>query len=343
MKPISISRIQTINLLIIFTSASSLALGVALLANYFSAILGATKYLLIAGIVLATASLLIANKLINPKVKQILRIRGGYFFDPSDLKSKQIIGYKFNEDMETFLCSIASENKAYSRALLKDYGCYGKNFKPYNPDELNYYNLAASCTEFIFLRQLSFHLGTYFAHEEIDKSNVRPIPRDQMSSDVLKNRVLELITRNHQEREAFCDSHEEDGDEILCYAKSESGEVYHRLELDLPVGSSLKRMKDNSLKIENRIFEILFSVQCDATNTVIEPELIAEGYSSPWLAKVKLEVLIKKRLFLNSSEIELHRWLDSFLDKFTEYMSIEKLHERSHLQLVRILKSKQNI
>lgn len=338
MKPIATSRIQKNNVVVIVISAVSLSLGVALLANFITEFLGANYVLATFGVILIVASLYFIAKIINPTVNRVLRIQGGFFFEPSTLKGKGVIGYEFNNDMATYLRAIGVENKAYSRALINNYNNYDRKRGNYDPDNLDFYDLAASCAEFLFLKELSMHLNSYFVHEEIDKSLIMSIPRNELSKDILRNRVLELITRNHQEREAFCDDHDSDGDSILCYAEGENGEVFSHLELELPFGTTLNRSSDNSLKIENSVFEIRYVVRCDATNTVIARELIQGKYGVPWLVATKLEVTVKKHTFLKSNDILLYQWLDSFLTKFDRYMSISKLHERSSLQLVKILK-----
>lgn len=340
MKPIYTRKLQTINILTLIASAVSLSLGIALIANYITSIIGITKTLIIIGSALVFLSLYLITKLVSPNVKETLRLRGGFFFDPEKLKTKEIIGYEFNTDIGTYLRAIAVENKAYASALKKqNINHDSKKHICYDPDTLDFLNISASCVEFIFLNQLSLHLNSYFTHEEVDKKNIEKIPRKNMSTEVLRNRVLELITRNHNEREAFLEENEFNDDSILCYAISDNGEIYNNIELELPKGSSLTRCDDNSLKIENKVFQIKFNACCDGCHTVVERKLILGEYSAPWLVKVKIEVLIKKKLFINSTELELYQWLDSFIERFEEYMSIKKLHSRSHIQLVKILTS----
>jgi hypothetical protein len=338
MNPISNSRIQSNNLLIMLVSAFSLALGVALCANYLTELIGATKILLCIGGALIAVSIFLVSKLLNPKIKQVVRLRGAYFFDPATLKGKEVLGYEFNQDISQYLKALGAENKAYAKALLKGYEDYSRSDSSYDPDVLDYYNLVASCTEFLFLQKLGLHLNSYFVYEEIDRNKICSIPRSSMSQDLLKNRVLELITRDHREREAFLD-HDEDLDSELCFAVGDSGEVFDSLNLDLPLGTKLQRLSDKSIMISSDIFDIRFVVDCNATNTVISPDLICGEYDAPWLVRVKLEITVKKRLMLSSDDIEMHQWLDSFLNSFESYISIKKLEERSYLQLVRVLKS----
>ena len=238
--------------------------------------------------------------------------------------------------MVKYLRAIAKENKAY-HAIFKD------NHKlqikePYNPETLNYYNFSASCTEFLFLYKLGLHLNSYFINNEIDKSLVISIPRSELSQNLLKNRILELITRNHQEREAFFD-YKVDTDSRLCYAIGSDGEVYNSIELELPKGTIIKRLDNNQIKIENDVFEIIFKVRCDGVNTVVASELLIGEYKALTLVAVELAITIKKKFFLSESDSLLYQWLDSFLIEFEEYMSIKKLEERSYLQLIKILKS----
>lgn len=119
MKPIATSKLRTTNIIMLIVSALTLALGVALLANYLTSILGTTFILFIVSIILIIISLFIAVKLANPKVKLTLRIRGGFSFDVDNLNGKEIIGYSFNRDMVKYLRAIAKENKAY-HAIFKD-------------------------------------------------------------------------------------------------------------------------------------------------------------------------------------------------------------------------------
>lgn len=245
-------------------SALTLALGVALLANYLTYILGTTCTLFLLALLLIFISLFIITKIINPKVKLISKINGGFYFTADNLKGKEVIGYEFNKDMIQYLRAIATENKAYHNALLK------KNYKftdNYDPDILNFHNLAASCAEFLFLDKLSLHLNSYFVDNDIDSSLIVRIPRNELSSDVLKNRILELITRSYEERAAFCDR-EIGENSKLCYALGKDGEVYNSVELELPKNTKITRSKNNDLIIENNIFEIIFKVKCNGLSTV---------------------------------------------------------------------------
>ncbi len=70
MSPILNSRIQSNNLLIMVVSAVSLALGVALCANYLTELIGATTVLLCIGGALITVSIVLVSKLLNPKINK---------------------------------------------------------------------------------------------------------------------------------------------------------------------------------------------------------------------------------------------------------------------------------
>lgn len=336
MEPIATSRLQTINIIILVVSAITLALGVALFANYLTYILGTTYLLFILAIFLIFISLFIITKIINPKVEILVKIKGGFHFEAKKLKGKEVIGYEFNNDMIQYLRAIATENKAYHNALLKENYNFNDN---YDPNILNFHNLAASCAEFLFLDKLSLHLNSYFVDNNIDSSLIAPIPRNELSSDVLKNRILELITRSYEERAAFCDR-EIGENSKLCYAVGKDGEVYNSIELELPNNTKITRSKSNELIIENNIFEIIFKVECNGVSTVVASELLIGEYDALTLVAVELKITVKKKLFLDQDDLILHQWLDSFLIEFKDYMSIKELEKKSNLQLIKVLQSK---
>lgn len=339
MQPISTSKIQKINFIIIIVSTVILAFGIALLSSYVVNIIGNIKLVGIIGLISIIISLLFLSKLTNPKIKETLRIEGGVFFDPENKVKKSIIGYDFHRDMNRYLVAISNENKAYKVALLKMNEGSKKNYPYYNPDDLNYFSLSASCAEFIFLYKLSLHLNGYFIHEEIDRDNIEEIPRNKIEKEVFKNRVLDLITRDHQEREAFCHDKYNNVEGELCYAVGKNGEIFNHFNLELPKGSTLKRLDNDFLCIENNVFKLTFGVRCDGTNTVIDRELIIGDYDAPWLVDIKIVLILKRKILSAYNDIKLYQWLDSFLVSFYDYMDIDKLHERSNLQVMRILKA----
>lgn len=338
MNPISQIRIQSIQVITLIISAVFLSLGVALIANYISGKLGVTANLLLTGIVLMLVSLFTIIKVINPKVIKTIRIKSGFFFDPEILLSRTVIGYKFNDDMGEYLKALGVENKAYAKALCKGYKDEDYDGEGFNPDKLDFYNLSSSAAEFIFLHQLDYHLNSYFVDKEINKSKIEVIPREDLPKSVLKNRVLELITRPHSEREAFY-SDSEESDYELVYSVGDNGEIFHQVNLELPPESTVTRNENGFLEINNKIFKLVFIPSCNGCSTVVEPELIVGEYDSLWQMIMKIEVEIKKNLFLKQSELEIYEWLDSFLEKFEEYSSIKKLEERSNINIVRLLKS----
>lgn len=334
MKPIATSKIQTSQTIILLFSTLTLALGVALGANYLTNFLGYNYMLITISVILITSSLFIINKVINPAINLKTKIDGGFYFDVDNLEENKIIGYEFNSDINTYLNAITVENKAYKHAMYSK----GKNFSAhYNPNTLDFYNLAAACAEFLFLHKLGLHLNSYFVENEANESLITKISRNKLSQEILSNRVLELITRNYQEREAF---YTRDNDKIgkICFAMGKNGEVYNHIELELPLGSTISRQKNNEIKIENKVFEIIYQVKCQGFNTTVDRNLIIGKYKPLNLVTAILSIKIKKKYFVSEKDLMLYQWLDSFLLEFEEYMSVNKLEERSHIQLIKTLK-----
>jgi len=117
MKPIATSKIQTSQTIILLFSTLTLALGVALGANYLTNFLGYNYMLITVSAILIISSLFIINKVINPAINLKTKINGGFYFDVDNLEENKIIGYEFNSDINTYLNAIAVENKAYKHAM----------------------------------------------------------------------------------------------------------------------------------------------------------------------------------------------------------------------------------
>lgn len=71
----------------------------------------------------------------------------------------------------------------------------------------------------------------------------------------------------------------------------------------------------------------------------MDSNLIIGKYKPLNLVTAILNIKIKKKYFLSEKDLMLYQWLDSFLLEFEEYMSINKLEERSHIQLIKTLKA----
>lgn len=244
--------------------------------------------------------------------------------------------------------SFINENGAFKKAFIstfRDQKNSPISNSKYSPTGLDFYNTIRSLTELIFLKKLDYHLNSFFVQNEIDNSKIQTVTREELSPSVLKNKVIDLITKDFIEREAFLTQGYPLNDASMgtvVYTTGKNGVIYDRLELEMPPNSEIRRNNENFLEIESKLFKITFKHDFDGTSTVIERELIQGEYDSPFLVKLNIIVDIKKSFVFKNDSLEIYKWLDSFIDEFHEYSSIDSLEKRSNLPLLKILKSLNN-
>ena len=148
-----------------------------------------------------------------------MRFRGALAYNMNDeiLEPVQIIGYSFNDDVCRFLRAFVHENKAYLK-LLADGDSNLVPMNRFDPDNLNHHTIINSVVEFTVLVMLDLHLNSYFAENDIDKNSIVTLSRDQLSAEVLKNRVIDQLTKDMKERPIFSGNSDPDprGRSSLC-------------------------------------------------------------------------------------------------------------------------------
>jgi hypothetical protein len=274
---------------------------------------------------------------------EVLRLRGAIAFNIAQhtIQPIKIIGYSFNDDFCEYLRGFIQENMAYGRLFTKPQRDFTK-IEEFRPDDLNYQTIINSVLEFVVLKQLDLHLNTYFVENEIDPARITTLTRDGLDPAVLKNRVIELITRDMKERQAFTTDSEACAEKgVVVYAEGEGGAVFDKLEIELPPESRIYRRADGFLVISNPLFDLTIKPKFEGFGANI-PDIFTPskfGTFKPLLVIVKIETRIKLTAFISSESMEIYEWLDSFLARMDDYISTDKLEKRLDPQLIRILKS----
>lgn len=183
----------------------------------------------------------------------------------------------------------------------------------------------------MILDKLALHLNSYYIKNEIDNENIVEITRKEMDSNILKNRVLDTITKDMNERPAFNHYNGEDMGNIIS-ATGKNGIIYSRLNIALPPKSKIIRNDNNFLEISNKIFDITIVPNYQGVNDFLDPILVdnnsIDEYGPLYSANFILIINLKRLILFNNDYVILYGWLDSFLDEIEEFISIKCLNKR---------------
>ncbi len=346
-KPIAKLRAQKTSLFLILLTAILLALSINLLISYAVNELASDPiYLLISGLVILFLALIFLCKIFLSSTTMVIRLYGAMAFeiDNDKLSEHRIIGYKFSDDFCKYLIAFIQENKAYGRLFFSSkHDKRDSVDKPdkFDPDEINHNSIINSILEFMVLTQLHLHLNSYFVKNEIDKQKITSISRNDLDPSVLKNRVIDLITKDMKEREAFKSEDDSDYPGVICMAQGENGAIYERLDIELPPKSSIHRSSNGYLVISNNIFDIMIMPKFEGFVTYVSPQLMSSTPNTycPFMAYIKIIIKIKRRAFFTNESMEMYEWLDSFIEDLENYVSIKKLEKRLDPDLIEALRS----
>lgn len=230
--------------------------------------------------------------------------------------------FGYSEDLNRAVVSILSENKAYKTiwndafAWGKDEGVKGRGF-------------VGEFMDYLFINWLSLELDTYFT--EIRDGETELIGREQMPEVLIKNRVIELITKPYEEREKFLNKMDKDDTDAgtVVYVEGEDDVVYDMLEIELPRKSKVYR-KGNSLVVSNRNFDIRFESEYEGYGSVL-PRYFEEFYMNrqienthSYLVKVKMTIKLKPFFLFSVRDWKYLGWLDCLGDGFVKYFSLDE-------------------
>lgn len=233
--------------------------------------------------------------------------------------------FRYSEDLCRVVKSVLSENKAYC-PLWKDSLKWntGAGGKVIFIDEFY---------EYLFVHWISLRLNSYFC--SFDESAIDHVRREQMPEVLIKNRVIELISKPFNEREKFQKFIEEDNQEAgeVCMIQGEDNVLFNKLEIELPRKSSVVR-DGKALVIKNRDFEIRFESRFDGFGYVLpshfERFYMNRRFDEVDCFKVDLDLSVKLKpfFFLSVKDWRYLGWLDQLEDEFLEYFCFKTFVKR---------------
>lgn len=358
--PIKQVRQRKKEILFILATVVFLALGINFATAYLSSIIVRADYLMLHPIILSSICFLVGILLLKPigffgNTDHTVRLRGAIFYNINDdnIEPVEIIGYPFNDDFCRYLYAFLHENKAYWKLFLKGESTVVDTNR-FDPDNLNHHTIINSTIEYTLLHKLSFHLNSYFVNNEIDPSNIVALTRDELDAAVLKNRVMDQISKEMVERPAFSEDtdsdrgsivfegeHGEEEREVTVYGK-DGVFIFNKLHVELPPNSEITRNSDGYLTITNPIFRLTIMPKYEGLNTSL-PSILTPSqndiFQPPLLFLLKLEIRVKNKAFLTSESMEIYGWLDSLVDVLHDYISTDRLEKRLDVDLVKLLSS----
>lgn len=343
--PIMQVRQKRREVLLILATAIFLALGINFATDYLSIIVR-TDYPILHPILILMSFLvgiLLLKSIIFGSTDHIVRLNGAisYNVNGDNIEPVKIIGYSFNDDFCKYLHAFLQENSAYWKLFSEG----ESNVVPMNrfdPDNLNHHTIINSAIEYTVLHKLDLHLNSYFTENEIDRSSIVTLTRNQLDAAVLKNRVIDQITKDMRERPAFSPDPDPHTGGRIVYAYGEDGAIFDSLDIELPPNSKITRNSDGYLVITNPIFELTIMPRYEGYGMNL-PDIFMPSQNdilySPLLFSLKLHIRVKSKALLTNESMEIYSWLDSFVEMLHDYISTDRLEKRLDVDLVKLLSS----
>lgn len=234
--------------------------------------------------------------------------------------------FRFSEDLHRAVVSVLSENKAY-RTLWEC--AFVWNTK----EEQKGKSFVKEFMDFLFVDWISLELNSYFT--DFEEGEIEIIGREQIPDVLIKNRVIELITKPYEEREKFQKlmSEKDPVEGKIVYAEGEDDVLFDMLEIELPRKSRVYR-DGNSLVIRNRNFDIRFESDFKGDGAVLasyfETFYMNRSLRNThnYLVTLKLSIKLKPFFLLSVRDWKYLGWLDKIGDSFTNYFSYDEFVKR---------------
>jgi len=328
------TRTELVELLLLIVIAS---LGVNLISALIAQMLGPYRaglcgiiiILSITGYILFTR---IFKKSFTNSINAVLSVK------KQKNKLLNIRDYSFNFDFNMILHSLLTENKAF-KSQWSDNPLGVLHDKPSEKNnESKSQKIVREISEYIYLTHLSTHLTDYFQNDSYDKKELVELNRNDVLDLLATNRVLEMISKDRSDREAFLklkDMPKEEGEIVMSWA---NGALYNKFDLTLPKGSTISRQKDNSITIDCTSIKLNFKVDFKGFNANVSP-LFEKHYmhqqdkSKPWdnshyHVKFITTIIIKPAFIAFGRQLNYHQWAESFLETIEGEMSFSAFLDR---------------
>ena len=327
-------------LLRLLTTAIVLALGVNLIATYVATLSGMPQWgagLIGLVLVIAAFARLVRDSFQTKEVSRTLRADFIHKVDENLLIT--IPRYRFSERLSQIVSGLFAENGAAKKVWDRDkirciYAIDSKSGQ--GRKHVPAANaIIVEALEYIVLEELTTQLADYFRKPGFAEERLRKLGRNDIPAILLSNRFLETFSRPMVERQAFVDD-ALDGSKAVSSWKS-SGELYQYFELVLPEKATVSRPSDSCLEISTPKFRLRIESSFEGFGSTLPMDfmLLYLGISElPWgnlatyQGQIKVSVRFRVFALLSRQGWEYHLWLDSFIEKLEQMLSVSGFLER---------------
>ena len=289
-----------------------LALAINLLASAISGWLG-NYFTLTLGLLLGLACLayvIYTRVRIN---KYSTQIEAFFIANSETSEVIDIRDYDFANEFYRTYAAVRKENPALGRQWQDEFSSRHEDRR--SSGKLR---IASEIAEYILLERLSTHLTDYFNTPTLREDQLEVLLRKDVPDIVLSNRVLELISRDLEDRPWYKPG--PDDREYLAVSSYGPEGIYSLFDLTLPKGSAISRSSSGALVIKSRMLTLELNVRCDGYNYFV-PFSFARYYlridpneMEPIAVRFNIDAKIQRRFGIKSKEWPYYLWLKSFVE-----------------------------
>ncbi|MEV0619320.1 hypothetical protein AB0I81_38800 [Nonomuraea sp. NPDC050404] len=193
--------------------------------------------------------------------------------------------------------------------------------------------LAREIAEYIVIHMLGTHLTDYFANSELDRSRVHNYERKELPHVLLSNRVLDLISRDVEDRPGFGPA--EQGGWRLVYG-GPGKRLYSHFRLSLPKGSSVTREASGDLLIDSPAILLRISTDFQGYGAAVPFDYCRYLLKSDPLSvknyqvKFTISAEVKDAIFRRRSLWAYYGWVESFIEKIRNDVDYAEFFRRTN-------------
>lgn len=196
------------------------------------------------------------------------------------------------------------------------------------------YRLVREVAEYIVLDKISEHVQEYFRADRFVGERLQCYTRESVPDVLLNNRVLELISRDVQDRPAFSSTLTDNKPGVVVISQHGPDGYYNRFELTLPKGTRVGRTEDGGVVFENRAirFEVRVDFEgfCHYLDSTFCQFLIRESYRDldPRVVGVIVNASLKWRFIFTRQYRTYHWWIESLLTELEDSIALDAFKAR---------------
>lgn len=329
-----INRSQALQLVLL---AVVLGLGVDLLATSISSHMDDAERLVLALAMILVALVLLLGRLLWPRARK-RTFRGFFIYDHSSgglakADNRYELGYYLKHYLDAAFSERPAIKAAWEKNPLSELATSDENERDGDPDKS--LELIRQAAEYFILSSFSTRLSDHFRSSEFADQELDTLSHTDIPDVLLQNRFMQIFFEPMENRAAFLDEPDTDGDGDIVMAQASSGALYERFELVLPKGWKIKRSAVNQIEVFTRKFTLIVKTDCPGY-AVNLPTLYATDYLSlgpmlgesglrfsPYCLDISIGIVPKRTWLLTPSGWHYYRWIDEWIEELEPRVSLD--------------------